>query len=172
MAEHGGYEQTNKRMLDTFKNLSDAKNLRLSCIDPSDENSEKASEIFERFDTLAKHLYPLLVHLKSQKRRSVEETERLLLNFFDAWDTTFPFVAYINKMHFLMEHVIEFVEEYGVFGRFSAESHESVHARFERMMASVRSMPSTRSVLKRSLLVRRLISRMGSSRSRKNATKR
>ena len=143
MAEHSGYEQTNGRALNTLKNFADVKALCLSAIDSSDAIFPKAQAMFELFDDLVIHMYALLVHLKSQQRLSVSKTEKLLVSFFEAWDKAFPFVTYINKMHFLMEHVIEFVEEYGVYGRFSAESHESVHARFERIKTAVKRMAST-----------------------------
>ena len=36
---------------------------------------------------------------------------------------------YFNNLHFRMMHVIEFIEEYGIYGLPSSESHESVDAR-------------------------------------------
>ncbi len=118
MAEHSGYEQTGGRVLNTLENFADIKALCISAIDPEDARKEKAEEMFKKAEHLAKHLYNLLVFLKSQKKRCPERAKKLLLDFFDAWDATFTIIRHINKLHFLMEHVIEFIERYGVCGRF------------------------------------------------------
>ena len=43
-----------------------------------------------------------------------------------------------------MRHVVEFIEEYGIYGRVSSESHEAVHAKLGRIKTILRSITSTR----------------------------
>ena len=43
-----------------------------------------------------------------------------------------------------MQHVNEFIDEYGVYGRFSAESHESVHTKFDSINNAMKRMASTK----------------------------
>lgn len=84
-----------------------------------------------------------MIRLKSQKQLPIDEIEKLLLDFIDAWEAAWPFVPYFNKLHWLMAHVLEFIEEYGIYGRLSAESHESVHARLMKMKDNLNRMAST-----------------------------
>ena len=146
MAEHGGYEQTNCRVLDTLQNFGKIKDLCLAAIDESEEEYQHAEweSMFNKFDEVAKHTFNLLTYAKSQKRRSSDVFDDLLLEFLISWEKVFPNVKCFNKMEFLMQHVNEFIDEYGVYGRFSAESHESVHTRFDSINKAVKRMASTK----------------------------
>ena len=65
------------------------------------------------------------------------------LDFIISWDKAFPGTSYFNKLHFVMSHLPDFVEEYGICGRASGESHESVHAMLARAKESMARMAST-----------------------------
>ena len=61
-----------------------------------------------------------------------------------ALDKAFPGKLYLNKIHFVMMHLPEFVEEFGICSRASAESHKSVYAMTARVKEVTKRMASTK----------------------------
>ena len=98
--------------------------------------------MFDEFDELAKYTLNLLTYAKSQKRRSSDVFDELLLEFVISWEMVFPNVKCFKKLEFLMQHVNEFIDEYGVYGQFSAESHKSVRTRFDSIKNAVKRTPA------------------------------
>ena len=82
--------------------------------------------------------------MKSQKTIESKNFDNKVLDFILAWDKAFPGKQYFNKLHFVMMHLPEFVEEYGICGRVSAESHESVHTMMARSKDAMKRMASTK----------------------------
>mmetsp|Transcript_26553 Transcript_26553/g.57045 ORF Transcript_26553/g.57045 Transcript_26553/m.57045 type:complete len:194 (+) Transcript_26553:2645-3226(+) len=105
---------------------------------------EKVKETFALYDDLAKKLYALCLLMKSQKTLELKNFDNALLDYILAWDAAFPGKPYFNKLHFLMMHLPDFVEEYGICGRVSAESHESVHTMMAKSKEAMKRMASTK----------------------------
>ena len=144
MAEHGGFEQTNGRALNTLQKFPEIVSVILSSYADDDPKKQLAEEIFGKFEDLAEKTFKLMTYLKSQERRCPDEFLDLLLDFVMSWEDTFPDVPCFNKLHFLMRHVVEFIDEYGIYGRVSSESHEAMHAKIGRIKQVLKSMTSTR----------------------------
>ena len=143
MAQNGGFEQTNGRALTTLQNFPRITAVCLTAFEESHPLYDDLKRKLDLWEEWAKCAYELLTRLKSQKQLPIDEIEKLLLDFIDAWEAAWPFVPYFNKLHWLMAHVLEFIEEYGIYGRLSAESHESVHARLMKMKDNLNRMAST-----------------------------
>ena len=143
MPEHGGFELTNGRALDTLENFSEIVSVMLDSIKDHPKKSE-AEDMFGKFQELAKKAFALMTFIKSQKRRSSEDFMELLVHFMIAWEKTFPDVACFNKLHHLMWHFVEFIDKYGACGQFSSEGHEALHAKTERIKGIMGSKGSTR----------------------------
>ena len=103
----------------------------------------QVKDLFEEYQDLAKKLYVLCRLMKSQDKLDSETFDDAVLDFIIAWNSVFPDIPYFNKLHFVMMHLPDFVEDWEICGRASAESHESVHARFARRKANVSRMVST-----------------------------
>jgi len=151
MAENGGFDQTNGRALVTLQNFDTIVDVCLTAYDLESPTNDwrvwqwrgTVKSKFNLWREWAKHAYALLTCLKSQKTLSSDEVGILLLNVLDAWDAAFPGVPCFNKLHWIMGHILEFIDKYGIYGRLSAESHESVHARLSRVNGAVKRMTST-----------------------------
>ena len=98
---------------------------------------------FEAFKDLASKTYALMKMIKSQDKLNPDEFDRTLLHFILAWEKTCPNVACFNKLHFLIEHYSDFTQRYHMYGRKSAESHESVHTLISRIKEAVKRMTLT-----------------------------
>ncbi|KAL7540284.1 hypothetical protein ACHAWF_006640 [Thalassiosira exigua] len=142
MAEHSGYEQTNGRALNSLSKFDKIAEVCKSAYPVEHPLHNSISEIFDSYADLARKLFRLCRLMKSQKRIDTDEFDEALLDFILGWNTQFPGTPYFNKLHFVMVHLPDFISEYGICGRASAESHESVHARFSRLKQLVKRMVS------------------------------
>ena len=100
--------------------------------------------LIAEFNEITKIAFDLLAFVNSQKQRSLDELDDLLLEFLISWQSVFPCKTCFNKLDFLIQHVNKVTDYYGVYGCFSAESHESVHVRLEKLLAAMKRMSSTR----------------------------
>ena len=143
-AEHGGFELTNGQALDTLENFEEIVRVILSSYATDDPKEPTAKKLFKQYADLSAKTFELMKYLKSQKRLDEEVFMNLLLDFVLAWEETFPDVPCFNKLHFLMRHVVDYIIEYGIFGRGLAESHEASHADINRLKSVVKHMTSTK----------------------------
>lgn len=144
MAEHSGFEQTNGRAVDTLENFEAIAKVCVGAYDSSHPIHEEVKTKFALYEDVAKKLHLLALSMKSQKKVDSDEFDDKLLDVILAWDKAFPGRQYFNKLHVVMMHLPEFVAEYGICGRASAESHESVHAMMAKAKAAVSRMSSTK----------------------------
>ncbi|KAL7531358.1 hypothetical protein ACHAWF_003733 [Thalassiosira exigua] len=103
----------------------------------------QVTELFNEYPDLAQKLYLLCQLMKSQEKLNPDAFDAAALDFILAWNAVFPEEPYFNKLHFVMMHLPDFVEEYHICGRASAESRGSVYVRFSRRKESVSRMVST-----------------------------
>ena len=141
-AENGGFDQTNGRGMNTLEKFDDVAEVCILAY-KSDPKHDKVKLMFENYKELASHLYELTKYMKSQKKRDADELVDLLVKFLAKYEELFPGESCYNKLHFVMWHLVAFVEKWGTCGRLSAESHESVHTAFEKAKFAVSKMSST-----------------------------
>lgn len=142
MAEHSGFEQTNGNGLNSLMNFEKIAKACISIHRESDQEYTEVKEMFDKFNDVARKLYPVCTHLKSQDKCDPDIFDKCVLDFIDAFEDVFK-VPCFNKLHYLHAHTTAFVRKYGCVGRLSAESHEAAHARFSRAMKHMNKMPST-----------------------------
>jgi len=142
-AEHGGYEQTTGRAMNTLKNFDDIASVCENTYPAEHALHNTVKADFAKYREVAKKLYILTCKMKSQSRLDSEEFDDAVIDTIVAWNAAFPDEPYFNKLHFIMCHLPEFVRRYRMCGRASAESHESAHAMIHRLKNSVKRLPST-----------------------------
>ncbi|KAL7536007.1 hypothetical protein ACHAXR_006865 [Thalassiosira sp. AJA248-18] len=146
-AEHGGFEQTNGRAINSLENFSDIADVCEATYDETNGINGihiKVKALFAKFRVLAKALYSLAVLMKSQKKIDPDYFDIKVIDVMLAWNETFPGVPYFNKLHFVMVHLPEFVRLYHICGRASGESHESVHCKMNQRKKAMIRMCSTK----------------------------
>mmetsp|Transcript_6110 Transcript_6110/g.13845 ORF Transcript_6110/g.13845 Transcript_6110/m.13845 type:complete len:175 (+) Transcript_6110:1329-1853(+) len=119
MAEHGGFEQTNGRALDTIGKFGLIAKVCVAAYPSTHPIHSKVKEDFALYEDVAAKLHSLALLMKSQKKIDSDQFDNTLLDFILAWDETFPGRTYFNKLHFVMMHLPDFVEEFGICGRAS-----------------------------------------------------
>ena len=95
------------------------------------------------YEDLVTKFYSLVLLMKSQKRIDSNNFDNKLLDFILAWNKAFLGKSYSNRLYFVMMHLPDFDEEYGICDRASGESHESVHAMLAMAREAMARMAST-----------------------------
>ena len=88
--------------------------------------------MFGNFKELARALFELTKYMKNQDKRKVDDFVELLIDLLVINKKVFPDEPCPNKLHFFMWHLVPFVARWETVGFVSSESHEYVHARFEK----------------------------------------
>ena len=141
-AENGGFDQTNGRAMNTLEKFNEVADVCVLSYE-SDPKHEEIEKMFKDFKELASHLFELTTYMKSQKKRNADSLVERLVKFLAKYEELFPNESCYNKLHFVMWHVVEFVDRWETCGRLSAESHESIHTAFEKAKSAVCKMSST-----------------------------
>ncbi|KAL7548977.1 hypothetical protein ACHAWF_012244 [Thalassiosira exigua] len=138
----GGFEQTTGNGINTLVHFDKVADAVERVYPEGHPLHQLIKEKFIGFRRVAKLLYPFVTYMKSQKKRHVEEYMELLDPLLKEWDKAFPEKAYFLKLHHAMAHLPDFVEIYGMLGRVSEESFESVHTLMAKIKEMVSSMHS------------------------------
>ncbi|EJK58477.1 hypothetical protein THAOC_21391 [Thalassiosira oceanica] len=141
--QHGGFNLTNGRILRELENFDKIATACRAAYPAGHSLHEVVQEMFDRYELFAKNFFNVAKLMKSQRKIDSEEFDGKLLDMILAYDAAFPDESYITKLHFLVYHIPDFVEEYGALGRLSAESHESIHTMLDNIKDSVKHMTDT-----------------------------
>lgn len=141
-AQNSGFDHTTGNGINTLKNFDQVADVVESVYPEGDPLHEKIKAAFVSFRKVASFMYDFVTYTKSQQKRDVTKFMELLDPLLREWDAAFPNKAYFLKLHHIAGHLPEFVELYGMPGRVSEESFESVHALMARIKRMVASMSS------------------------------
>jgi hypothetical protein len=139
LTQHGGGELTNDNGMDVIDRFSEVKAFVCNVYPGDSELGRQVRDKFKLYERLAEKLLVLLRYLKSQDKRSEVEFMKILDEFLQAWDEAFPGMPYFLKLHHLMQHVYDFIKEYGMFGILSEESMEALHV----LVSAIKSLTSS-----------------------------
>ena len=168
MPQHSGIEQTNKHGMNMMENFAKiCQRVRGACIPDCDSSSLPSQartsnaeqpmadcareemetqtwikENFTKFERFAETLSPLLRFLKRQEKACADELKELIYEFTVAWDDAFPDKKAFNKFHFLVAHMPDFVELWGMLGILSEESFEAYHSHSAKVKNILKSNPN------------------------------
>jgi len=131
--------------MDVMDNFDDAASFAEQSYPEESEEGKKIRDFFELCRQLAKDLAELLSFMKSQKKCNEKDFLDRLDKFLKSWDAALPDKKYFLKLHHLIFHVIEFIKQYGMYGRVSAEGFEAIHA----LIKKLKEMSQSQSTLNR-----------------------
>ena len=168
LPQHCGLEQTNQHGMNMMENFakisqrvrgtcipdcdspslsspamtSNGENPVMDCIREKMETQVWIKENFKKFERVADTLSPLLRFLKRQEKVCADELKELIYEFTVAWDDAFPYKKAFNKFHFLVAHMPDFVELWGMLGILSEESFEAYHSRSAKIKNLLKFNPN------------------------------
>mmetsp|Transcript_4914 Transcript_4914/g.6192 ORF Transcript_4914/g.6192 Transcript_4914/m.6192 type:complete len:540 (+) Transcript_4914:904-2523(+) len=145
LTHHGGNDLTTDNGMDVMDNFDDAASFAEQSYPEESEEGKKIRDFFELCRQLAKDLAELLSFMKSQKKCNEKDFLDRLDKFLKSWDAALPDKKYFLKLHHLIFHVIEFIKQYGMYGRVSAEGFEAIHA----LIKKLKEMSQSQSTLNR-----------------------
>ncbi|EJK61049.1 hypothetical protein THAOC_18519 [Thalassiosira oceanica] len=140
--EHGGHEMTNQSSLNTLEYFGEICDLCANVLEPSSPFYAQVRHAFDLFREVGEAVFEVAKDMKRQDMLDADKFDEKLADLVIAWDAAYPDDQYINKMHYLLTHLSDFIAEFGICGRASAESHESIHAKIQKAKEAVARMPS------------------------------
>ena len=143
IAEHSGYEQTNCRVLDTLQNVG---NIQILCLPLPQLINLRKSILNGKVYSMSlmnlpnTHLiFSLTQRVRSGAPLTYSTSSCLNVLYRQRWFSQMQSVQQAGALDAACQWIHK---QYGVYGRFSAESHESVHTRFDSINNTAKRMAS------------------------------
>ena len=143
-AEFGGWDLSNSHCLEVLEAWPKIVNaVSSSASTSSASTNDNLIRVFmEKATPVAAILLKVARSLKSQKRLTKATMKPLLASLVNKWRALFPKKGIFTKFHHLEYHLLDFLDNWEMYGRLSEEGFENIHPLINSIREVVRTMSS------------------------------